>query len=106
MDSFNARLNRAGSLAANCVAIQPDGKIIVGGAFDTAGGQSRTSLARLNADGTLDRGFNPGAKRTLYYEPRMEKQDYEVIVFLLLLLALALYLRLGLAAGAVLPGRL
>jgi hypothetical protein len=31
----------------------------VGGAFTRIAGQSRTNLARLNADGTLDSGFDP-----------------------------------------------
>ena len=35
------------------------GKILVGGSFDTVGGQPRKNLARLNADGTLDMTFSP-----------------------------------------------
>jgi len=42
-------------------AVQADGKIVVGGSFTVLGGQSRPSLARLNADGSLDPSFNPGA---------------------------------------------
>ena len=41
------------------VLIQPDGKILIGGRFDTVNDVSRNNLARLNADGTLDTGFNP-----------------------------------------------
>jgi energy-coupling factor transport system permease protein len=52
------------------------------------------------------RGFSPGAKRTFYYELRLTKADYGVILLLSLLLATALYLRLGMGLGAVLPGRL
>jgi uncharacterized delta-60 repeat protein len=37
--------------------VQPDGKIIVGGAFPTVNGISRPNLARLNRDGTLDASF-------------------------------------------------
>ena len=40
--------------------MQPDGRLIIAGAFSSVVGQSRYSLARLNADGTLDAGFNPG----------------------------------------------
>jgi hypothetical protein len=43
-----------------CVAAQSDGKVLAGGSFTIIGGQSRSGLARLNADGTLDAGFNPG----------------------------------------------
>ena len=36
------------------VAIQPDGKLIIGGAFTTVKGLARVNLARLNADGSGD----------------------------------------------------
>ena len=41
------------------IAIQPDGKIMVGGSFTSIDGTPRQSLARLNEDGTLDTGFEP-----------------------------------------------
>ena len=37
--------------------VQPDGKIIIGGNFSSVNGVPRGNLARLNADGTLDRTF-------------------------------------------------
>ena len=43
------------------LAVQPDGKVLVGGEFTTLGGQPRHYIGRLNADGTVDSGFNPGA---------------------------------------------
>jgi uncharacterized delta-60 repeat protein len=67
-----ARINANGSLdasfnlgsAANntiqSLALQPDGKIIIGGDFTTYNGTSRNRIARLNSDGTLDPTFNPG----------------------------------------------
>jgi len=39
---------------------QSDGKIMVGGTFETYSGQSRNGICRLNASGTLDTTFNPG----------------------------------------------
>ncbi|HEX8738370.1 MAG TPA: choice-of-anchor Q domain-containing protein, partial [Pyrinomonadaceae bacterium] len=67
-----ARLNTDGSLdtsfqdanvagnSAPLVAVQPDGKILIGGGFTSVGGQTRTALARLNSDGSLDTSFqNP-----------------------------------------------
>jgi len=42
---------------ANALAVQPDGKVIVGGYFDGVNGTNRGSIARLNADGSLDTGF-------------------------------------------------
>lgn len=44
----------------NAAAVLPDGKILVGGNFQTLGGVARPALARLNADGTLDTSFAPG----------------------------------------------
>lgn len=43
-----------------CSAIQPDGKIIIGGAFTAYNGTLRNRIARLNQDGTLDLTFNVG----------------------------------------------
>ena len=67
-----ARLNADGSLDTGfntgsgpndllrTVALQPDGKIIIGGQFTTIGGVARHRIARLNADGSLDVSFDPG----------------------------------------------
>jgi uncharacterized delta-60 repeat protein len=43
------------------ISTQSDNKIIIGGQFSTYNGTTRNSLARLNADGSLDSSFNPGA---------------------------------------------
>ena len=48
------------------LAVQADGKILVGGLFSTVDGQPRTNIARLNVDGTLDSEFNPGADEGVY----------------------------------------
>jgi uncharacterized delta-60 repeat protein len=42
-------------------AVQPDGKILIGGGFTTVLGVTRNNIARLNTDGTLDNGFDPNA---------------------------------------------
>ena len=42
------------------ITIQPDGKILIGGAFTTYNAIARVRIARLNADGTLDTTFDPG----------------------------------------------
>jgi uncharacterized delta-60 repeat protein len=39
--------------------VDADGKIIIAGDFIAVNGVSRTCVARLNADGTLDQSFNP-----------------------------------------------
>ncbi len=67
-----ARLNSDGSLdtdfspgtSANrpisAIALQSDGKIIIGGEFTVYNGVKRNYLARLNPDGSLDTLFNNG----------------------------------------------
>jgi len=42
------------------IALQSDGKLIIGGAFTFFGGSARNRVARLNTNGSLDSGFNPG----------------------------------------------
>ena len=44
----------------NCMAVQSDGKIIIGGSFTSFNGISRNYIARLNRDGTIDTSFNVG----------------------------------------------
>ena len=43
------------------VAVQTDGKIIVGGNFTNYNGVARNCIARLNTDGSLDTSFNIGS---------------------------------------------
>lgn len=47
----------------SCMALQPDGKIIIGGlsngGFNMVNGTTRNRLARLHADGSLDLAFQP-----------------------------------------------
>lgn len=56
--SFNP--GTGADLPITALALQPDGKIFIGGSFSTYDGISRVRIARLNADGTLDTSFNPG----------------------------------------------
>ncbi len=56
----------------SCVILQPDGKILIGGYFETlqpngaANPTTRNRIARLNADGTLDPGFDPNANNGVH----------------------------------------
>lgn len=43
------------------VAVQNDGKIVLGGAFTQFDGTNRSHVARLNTNGAHDLSFNPGA---------------------------------------------
>lgn len=67
-----ARLNPDGSVddgfdpgpgpngAVFAVAPQPDGRVLIGGAFTAISGSPRSRLARLLSDGSLDPTFDPG----------------------------------------------
>jgi uncharacterized delta-60 repeat protein len=57
---------QVGTANVNALAVQPDGKVLVGGCFLAFGGAGtgtipKRSLARLNADGSIDNSFDPGA---------------------------------------------
>ncbi len=43
------------------LALQPDGKLILGGAFTSYAGTGRNHIARIHPDGTLDLSFHPGS---------------------------------------------
>jgi uncharacterized delta-60 repeat protein len=57
--SFNPGTGFSGG-GINTTILQSDGKIIAGGSFSGFNGITRTYIARLNIDGTLDVSFNPG----------------------------------------------
>jgi uncharacterized delta-60 repeat protein len=50
-----------GGIYVTSTAVQPDGKILIGGSFSSVLGVTRNNMARLNPDGTLDTAFNPNA---------------------------------------------
>ena len=66
---FLARLNANGSLDSTftatvngpiqCIAVESNGQILIGGSFSSVDGIARGNIARLNADGTVDGVFNP-----------------------------------------------
>ncbi|MCB0763814.1 MAG: hypothetical protein R2815_13085 [Flavobacteriales bacterium] len=67
-----ARLNADGSLDASfnpgtgpnfevyCSAITPEGRLYIGGSFNSVAGNSRVGVARLDIDGSVDMSFDPG----------------------------------------------
>jgi len=61
-DTFNPGAN--GDVFS--LAVQPDGRILLGGEFTVLGGQTRNRIGRLNGDGTLDTLFNPAAGSAVY----------------------------------------
>ncbi len=71
-----ARLNPDGTLDVafnpdasgfvGAIAVQADGKILVGGGFTTIGGQSRNRIARLDPTTGLADSFDPNADNTVF----------------------------------------
>jgi len=58
--SFNPVIgSSSGQLVDNF--IQPDGKILIAGAFSVVNGTNKNAIARFNSDGTLDAAFNSGS---------------------------------------------
>jgi len=51
-------IGRGADDGIRCLAVQPDGKILIGGGFEAINGMVRYGVARLNADGSLDKNFN------------------------------------------------
>ncbi|AVT06504.1 hypothetical protein C7Y68_13675 [Paracidovorax avenae] len=57
---FTSTVYAAAGAGIRSLAVQADGKILVGGRIVTVNGSaSRAGIARLNADGSVDNGFNP-----------------------------------------------
>lgn len=57
--TFDAGIGANGAI--NLLALQSDGKVLIAGSFTSVAGTARPRIARLNADGTLDSTFDPGA---------------------------------------------
>jgi uncharacterized delta-60 repeat protein len=57
--SFHATISWMGlpDTRIAALALQPDGKVLIGGLFDVVNGVSRNGFARLNTDGSIDADF-------------------------------------------------
>ncbi|MGW8184634.1 MAG: Ig-like domain-containing protein [Candidatus Moraniibacteriota bacterium] len=87
-----ARINPDGSLDTsfdpgvgpssyiNAIAVQSDGKIVIGGEFNLYGGVARQYIARINADGTLDTTFTVGTGANYYVYATAIQSDGKIII--------------------------
>ena len=75
-NSFNVFKDKFGYNTdyVNTIAIQRDGKIVVGGSFSSYNNNQTKNILRLNADGTFDNTFNTGAG----FEP-YEVRDIKIL---------------------------
>ena len=62
---FNPEANGSGGTSVASVAVQADGKILLGGFFTSVSGTTRNNIARLNGDGSIDSGFDPNANNVV-----------------------------------------
>lgn len=76
-ETFNPSVSPDGGVLG--IALQADGKIIIGGTFTNYNGTPRHGIARLNADGSLDASFNPGTGTT-YSTAGVIAEVHKVIV--------------------------
>jgi len=88
-----ARLNMDGTLDAGfnnggtgadwyvrSIAVQDDGKIIIGGGFSSYNGTSRNYIARLMDDGTLDMSFSTGSAANDYVRTISIQANGKIII--------------------------
>jgi uncharacterized delta-60 repeat protein len=68
-DSFRASItgSRPSDLAGlECIALQSNGQILVGGTFTKINGEGHSSIGRLNTNGTVDTQFGAGVNGYVY----------------------------------------
>jgi uncharacterized delta-60 repeat protein len=73
--------NAGANYVARAVAIQNDGKIIVGGDFNTFGGYNRSGVVRLDTNGAVDATFTVGTGTSYYPVRKVEIQpDGKILI--------------------------
>jgi uncharacterized delta-60 repeat protein len=64
--SLDATYDPNADSALLSVAVQPDGKTIIGGFFSSVGGAAHAHIARLNADGSVDATFTASTNNNVF----------------------------------------
>jgi len=77
-NSFNP--GKGADNTINCIGIQSDGKIVLGGIFQTFNNTARKGLVRLNSDGSVDNSFNIGNGITGAVTSMLIQADGKIIV--------------------------
>lgn len=94
VDRYNfARLNADGSVDSsfqgniplssrtlNTMALQADGRIVLGGSFESVNGERRPGIARLNEDGSLDHDFAPSLGDSPWIYQVVIQRDNKILV--------------------------
>lgn len=64
----------------DAIAVQSDGRILIGGNFGQVAGTARSGLARLNADGSLDTSFAIGSGASSSVQAIVLQPDGKILV--------------------------
>jgi uncharacterized delta-60 repeat protein len=62
------------------IALRPDGKILIGGDFETLNGATRKGIARLNPNGTTDHTFDGGGTPNYSFGPIIAAEENKVLL--------------------------
>jgi uncharacterized delta-60 repeat protein len=62
----DAKFNSSANLWVNAIAVQHDGKLVIGGAFSQINGVAQSRIARLNPNGSLDTDFTASASNQVF----------------------------------------
>ena len=84
--SFNTGSGADGNIRS--IAVQPDGRVLIGGLFTTFNDSAYPYLLRLNTDGSIDATFGPltlstnsnSASSTGIWSPMVLQPDGKIIV--------------------------
>lgn len=64
--TYTPVVTRAAAPSVSSIALQSDGKAIIGGFFDSVNMVTRNHIARLNTDGSLDASYDPNINNTVF----------------------------------------
>lgn len=80
--SFNPAILPSIGGHVNSIAVQADGKIVIGGSFTTVNGVPRNNLARLNSDGSTELAatFDPGTGPNAEVQAVLVQPDGKILV--------------------------
>jgi uncharacterized delta-60 repeat protein len=76
--SFNTGLGTGSGI--NTIALQPDGKILIGGLFATYNGVLRNKIARLNPNGNLDESFEASIANSILVQTIAVQTDGKILI--------------------------
>lgn len=79
-DAFQVETSGEYGTTVSVIALQSDGKALIGGTFTAVNGVSRNGIARLNADGSLDDSFQNGLGGTWDVRSIALQHDGKVLI--------------------------